>query len=609
MKEPTTLRRRIAITASAALLIISGILIAFAEMKVSWLEERFARDQVAATTDLLETLQNLDAGFLRRLTQDISTAEEVDQALGRNGPANAAPLRRLFAQVAETVDFEVGFIAIARDNSVIGSYRRLQPEVDLTGIKEFLADGRQTETVAMLYGGRTGLLVSSEVRRGDRVAGHIIAVVDLGKRTSQFFQSAYAIGFLSKAETEDGDVIKVIGNSPFDLADRLGVCCDGTERFEAMAENDKHLILSTVPMRDARGDVVADFFSIRDFTAEGRRQQLLSGLSFLAIALSILLSIGLLMRALRLAFRPLGAVVQLLQRLSEGDTEVQLKPVNAAREIDTLIETVETFRSGLDARNRLLILNEQLAGARRIQQSLLADHFDLAPELDVFAIMKPAEEVGGDFFDVFNLPDRRIACVIADVSGKGIAAALFAARASMVLRSNARILSDPVDIMTATNEELCQRNPENLFISVFLAIIDPTTGKISYVNAGHCPPIITENTNPAHGLEVEGQLVLGVFAGFKYEAKEITLGADDLMLIYSDGFDESQNEDGELLGVDRAIKIVDACRDGTPRETVDAIIDHVQNFVGDAPQFDDITLLAVRRLSTPRAVHAMEEPA
>lgn len=604
MTQPTTLRRRIAITASAALLIISGILIAFAEMKVSWLEERFARDQVAATTDLLETVQNLDASFMRRLTQDISTANEVDRALGRNGPADSSPLRRLFSQVAETVDFEIGFIAIARDNSVIASYRRLQPEIDLEGIKDFLLEDRQTETVATLYGGRIGLLVSSEVRRGDRIAGHIIAVVDLGKRTSQFFQSAFAIGFLRMSDDE----LRIMGTSPINLSELVTECCDGTNRYKALEDDQKHLIMSTVPMRNARGDVVADFFSIRDFTAEGRRQQLLSGLSFLAIALSILLSIGLLMRALRLAFRPLGAVVQLLQRLSEGDTEVQLKPVNAAREIDTLVETVETFRSGLDARNRLLVLNEQLAGARRIQQSLLADHFDLSPDLDVFAVMKPAEEVGGDFFDVFNLPDRRIACIIADVSGKGIAAALFAARASMVLRSNARLLSDPVEIMTATNEELCQRNPEDLFISVFLAIIDPTTGSVAYVNAGHCPPIITESSHPAHGLDVDGQLVLGIFAGFKYEAKELKLAEDDLMLIYSDGFDESQNEDGELLGVDRAVKIVDACRDGSPKETVDAIIDHVQNFVGDAPQFDDITLLAVRRLSAPRTTHQMEAP-
>lgn len=604
MTQPTTLRRRIAITASAALLIISGILIAFAEMKVSWLEERFARDQVAATTDLLETVQNLDASFMRRLTQDISTANEVDRALGRNGPADSSPLRRLFSQVAETVDFEIGFIAIARDNSVIASYRRLQPEIDLEGIQDFLLEDRQTETVATLYGGRIGLLVSSEVRRGDRIAGHIIAVVDLGKRTSQFFQSAFAIGFLRMSDDE----LRIMGTSPINLSELVTECCDGTNRYKALEDDQKHLIMSTVPMRNARGDVVADFFSIRDFTAEGRRQQLLSGLSFLAIALSILLSIGLLMRALRLAFRPLGAVVQLLQRLSEGDTEVQLKPVNAAREIDTLVETVETFRSGLDARNRLLVLNEQLAGARRIQQSLLADHFDLSPDLDVFAVMKPAEEVGGDFFDVFNLPDRRIACIIADVSGKGIAAALFAARASMVLRSNARLLSDPVEIMTATNEELCQRNPEDLFISVFLAIIDPTTGSVAYVNAGHCPPIITESSHPAHGLDVDGQLVLGIFAGFKYEAKELKLAEDDLMLIYSDGFDESQNEDGELLGVDRAVKIVDACRDGSPKETVDAIIDHVQNFVGDAPQFDDITLLAVRRLSAPRTTHQMEAP-
>ncbi|MEM9044514.1 MAG: PP2C family protein-serine/threonine phosphatase [Pseudomonadota bacterium] len=605
MTQPTTLRRRIAITASAALLIISGILIVFAEMKVSWLEERFARDQVAATTDLLQTVQNLDAGFMRRLTQDISTAEEVDQALGRNGPADSLPLRRLFAQVAETVDFRVGFIAVARDKSVVASYRRLQPEIDLGGISDILVNERQVETVAMLYRERVGLLVSSEIRRGDRVAGHVIAVIDLGNRTSQFFQSAFAIGFLKKSE----DGVAVIGRDPAGLSELLGECCDGTERFKALSEDNKHLIMSTVPMRDAQGDVVADFFSIRDFTAEGRRQQLLSGLSFLAIALSILLSIGLLMRALRIAFRPLGAVVQLLQRLSEGDTEVQLKPVNAAREIDTLVQTVETFRSGLDARNRLLILNEQLAGARRIQQSLLADHFDLSPELDLFAVMKPAEEVGGDFFDVFNLPDRRIAFVIADVSGKGVAAALFAARASMVLRSNARLLSDPVAIMTSTNEELCQRNPEDLFISVFLGIIDPSTGQVVYVNAGHCPPIITENSHPAHGLDVEGQLVLGVFPGFKYEAKELMLDTDDMMLIYSDGFDESQNEEGELLGVDRAIKIVDACRDGTPKETVGAIIDHVHNFVGDAPQFDDITLLAVRRLSTPRETHAMQAPA
>jgi phosphoserine phosphatase RsbU/P len=235
-------------------------------------------------------------------------------------------------------------------------------------------------------------------------------------------------------------------------------------------------------------------------------------------------------------------------------------------------------------------LEAELDVARALQLAILPASFPVKPGCDGAARMIPATTMGGDFYDFIELPDGRIGLVMADVSGKGVPAAFFMAVARTNLRDLALRYVDPGACLAQANEVLCTQNPMDLFVTVFYAVFDSTTGLISYANGGHNPPYVRRADGSIEVLGGAVGLVLGVMPGIAYPDHSIQLRTGDRLLLYTDGVTEAFNPADEAYGAERLIAEVTAHGDGTAAALVERICSSVTSFAGTAPQSDDITL-------------------
>src|SRR6056297_464609 len=588
MFQHNSLRGRIALTTTCAILAVAGILLVFSEGRASLQNKRFIQNQLASSQELLSTVINLDSAILQRVASDLARLMDLDTAGEGIDTGSVAKITELVDAAVLATAANISISIVAADGTHLASvgedwtHGRDETETLLAGISK--SGLRRTK------GDQIRLFVSEPVRRGTQVTGHVVASLDLVERTGRFFSSAWAIGISLPGASPV--LTRPLDEMSMHLQD---YCCDGGTRFTTIEQDGLKLDLFSLELWGPDGERLGDFLSLSNIT-EAAKQRFLIGLTAAsAVILAILLGLGALMWVLRISFRPLGAVVKLLQQLAEGSTDLTLKPLNSTDEIQALVATVERVRAGQQARERLVKIDSQLAAARNVQQSLVPSEFDLSPKLEIFGAMKAAEEVGGDFFDVFKLTDGRLCMVIADVSGKGIGPALFAARASMILRAKASHQTKIVAIINDTNDELCNGNSEDLFITVFIAAIDPETGKGECVNCGHCQPFVIGSDGPVLHLISPSNIVLGAFDGYQFQSASFTLQDDQTLLGYSDGFDEAQNADGALLGDPEAARIVASHRADAPEPMVDLIMQDILTFGGSANQADDITLVALRR--------------
>lgn len=231
-----------------------------------------------------------------------------------------------------------------------------------------------------------------------------------------------------------------------------------------------------------------------------------------------------------------------------------------------------------------------LTVAHDIQASAVPRRF---PESDTVAfgsLMESAVEVGGDFYDVFRIKEGLIGMVMADVSGKGLPAALFMMRAQATLRANAMMAIPPNEVLRRSNIELCQRNDVGQFVTVWIGMIDTDTGMLTYSNAGHTPPYII-GSDAVRRMECPKGLVMGYSRKAKYTSETIQLDDGDAVFLYTDGVNEAFDEDQEQYGQERLSSALEGARGLTPQSIVDHVREDVRSFVGDAPISDDITML------------------
>lgn len=265
-----------------------------------------------------------------------------------------------------------------------------------------------------------------------------------------------------------------------------------------------------------------------------------------------------------------------------------------AASLSALASTTHEHDPGGAAAHRL---EAELALSRRIQRSLIPL---AAPDLRGFEVAshyEAAREVGGDFFDIFPLRDRtgRAGVVIADVTGKGIAAALLMAFARPLMRSALDQARDPLVALERTNRILVEERRSALFITALCGTIDLRTHVLRLANAGHEPPLLLPGDGrPARWIGGSGPLI-GAFPALGLEPCEIQLAPGDLILLYTDGVTDMRSPDGERFGDDRLVATIDAARGGTAREVVDALVGALAAFEGDEPAADDVTIVAVRR--------------
>ena len=238
----------------------------------------------------------------------------------------------------------------------------------------------------------------------------------------------------------------------------------------------------------------------------------------------------------------------------------------------------------------------ELSVAHHIQTSMLPNIFPAFPdheEFDIYASMTPAKEVGGDFYDFFMVDDRHLALVIADVSGKGVPAALFMVIGKTLIKDHTTPDRDLGAIFTKVNELLCQSNSEGLFITAFEGVLDLDTGDFVYVNAGHDAPFICRKDGSYEPLAVKPGFVLAGMEETKFTEGRITLSEGDKLFHYTDGVTEATNTHNVLYGKERLLLVLNKNKQQNPKETLSSVKADIDDFVGETPQFDDITMLCV----------------
>jgi len=266
--------------------------------------------------------------------------------------------------------------------------------------------------------------------------------------------------------------------------------------------------------------------------------------------------------------------------------------------------SLEKKRLRNEIRTHLARIEEELASARQLQLGMVPSRF---PEpsarwpFEIFAVMEPAREVGGDLYDFFEIDNDTLCFVVGDVSGKGVSSALFMARAKNVIRLLARLLrtpndsrAAPADIVAAVNRELAQDNAGMMFMTLFFGLLNIATGEVRFTNAGHNPPYFFSDGSVTAVTACKGR-ALGVREDSTYQSGVLQLSPGDALYLYTDGVTETTNRNDELFAEARLEEVLRTATSRHPVDLIKAVTSAVQSFADGAPQSDDITALAIRR--------------
>lgn len=323
-----------------------------------------------------------------------------------------------------------------------------------------------------------------------------------------------------------------------------------------------------------------------------------------ALALIVMLWAG--NRLARNIAHPLTQLEAQARRIGSGDLSHRAV-IASDDELGSLARTLNSMSEQLDRHMRALELEtanrERMASELKLAQDIQASlmprtfpPFPKRPEVDIHALMDPAREIGGDFYDFFFLDDRHLCLVVADVADKGIPAAIFMAGTRALLRMQCGDTLAPEEILRRTNEVLALDNDENMFVSVICAVLDTEDGTVRVASGGHPTPLCTRADGTVQALEVPYGMSLGPFAGVTYQSRSFELARGEGLLLYSDGVTEAANPDDELFGEQRLRQSLATTATHAARDAVAALRADLQQFAGSHPQADDITILALRYL-------------
>ena len=261
-------------------------------------------------------------------------------------------------------------------------------------------------------------------------------------------------------------------------------------------------------------------------------------------------------------------------------------------DINSTVDTLKRYISDAEAR-----IDAELAFAKAIQHSALPSIFPPYPnrkEFEIWACMDTAKEVGGDFYDFYFVDEDTLAFLIADVSGKGIPAAMFMMTAKTLLKSYAESGMGVAEVLTQANNKLCEGNEAGMFVTVWMGYLNTKTGEVTYANAGHNPPFIRHGDGSVEMVKSRPGLVLAGMEDIRYRTNTVQLKPGDLLYLYTDGVTEATDVANNLYGEARLEAVLQQKNVGDVETTCRQVKENVDSFVGDAPQFDDITMLALK---------------
>lgn len=333
----------------------------------------------------------------------------------------------------------------------------------------------------------------------------------------------------------------------------------------------------------------------------------------IVLVLVIFLSVALLVTAvvILMSFRfskrlakPILTLTDGAGRISGGDLDFQIK-VDSDDETallgDAFNHMTHSLKEYIENLSRVTAEKERIGAeldvAKHIQASMLPcifPAFPQMPELDIYATMTPAKEVGGDFYDFFLVDNDHLAMVMADVSGKGVPAALFMVIAKTLLKNVSQTGLSPKAVLENVNDQLCENNEAELFVTVWLGILEISTGKMICANAGHEYPVLKKRGGDYELIKDKHGFVLAGMEGAKYKEYELVLNPGDKLYLYTDGVAEATDANNELYGTDRMLEALNRNKDTQSTELLLKMKEDIDLFVGAAPQFDDITMLALK---------------
>ena len=306
--------------------------------------------------------------------------------------------------------------------------------------------------------------------------------------------------------------------------------------------------------------------------------------------------------------RPLRDIQKNIRLYKETKNSIpvvrNLSGIRSKNEIGDLAQDVADLTTEMDDymdRVRVITAEKERIGvelslATRIQESMLPNTFPPFPErteFDIYASMDPAKEVGGDFYDFFFVDEDHLCLSIADVSGKGIPAALFMMASKIILANNAQMGKSPAQILTDTNAMIASNNKEDMFVTVWLGILEISTGKLSAANAGHEYPVLGRPDGEFRYYKDKHGFVIGGMPGLKYKEYELQLNPGDRLFVYTDGLPEATDAEGNMFGADRVLEALNEKKEATPEQILAQMRTAVDGFVKDAEQFDDLTMLCL----------------
>ena len=290
-----------------------------------------------------------------------------------------------------------------------------------------------------------------------------------------------------------------------------------------------------------------------------------------------------------------------LAKITEGDFNEQVSVYDSSEfaslshDINAMVTALKGYIDAAEKR-----IEQELLLARTIQASALPDNFEFVHGgFEIYATMDPAKKVGGDFYDFFFAGPEKLAIVIADVSDKGIPAALFMMQSKTAIRSLAETGSGIVEIFEKVNNELCEGNEAEMFVTVWMAFVNLVTGEVECVNAGHEYPAIMSGDGQYKLLKDKHGLPLGCMEGMTYGSYKLKLEVGDCIYVYTDGIAEAINTSEEQFGTDRMLDVLNQNKDAKMTEVLSAVKTAVDEFAGEAEQFDDQTMVGFRYTGLP----------
>lgn len=407
----------------------------------------------------------------------------------------------------------------------------------------------------------------------------------------------------TKGMTEEMTAADVLGSNSQAIITNLAGNIDGVEQSKVNG-NDVYIVYSTIESTGWKLAIVLPKESV--IAPVNQTNVIILRTSIVVFIFDILILIFVLLVAKRFSTNLTKPILQLTEetgRIGSGNLDY-VSTISSGDEIEKLGHKFEdmtvSLKNYIDELTSVTAERERIGAeldvATHIQSSMLPCIFPPFPhrhEVDIYASMTPAKEVGGDFYDFFMVDDRHVAIVMADVSGKGVPAALFMVIGKTLIKDHTVPGRDLGQVFKEVNNILCNSNSEGMFITAFEGVLDLVSGEFVYVNAGHETPYICNVGEEFEQHKVRAGFVLAGMEGINYRCASTVIEPGAKILLYTDGVPEATNASNELFGMERLDETVKGLSKATPKEVLDKIQASVDEFVGDAPQFDDLTMLCL----------------